>query len=95
MPGERDPSAFITCVMANAREERIKTYSDALRRFAEWFNRFRKSDGSLDAPNLSCPAYMPVPLYAHAIGDTDRTDFAHDRHLVSNHCSDRDHFRFS
>jgi hypothetical protein len=57
--------------MANAREERLKIYSDALRRFAEWFNRFRKSDGSLDAPNLSCPAYMPVPLYAHATGDTD------------------------
>jgi hypothetical protein len=58
-------------LMTNAREARIQTYSDVLRRFAEWFNRFRKSDGALDAPNLSCPAYMPVPLYAHAIGDPD------------------------
>lgn len=57
--------------MANAREERIRSYSDALRRFAEWFNRFRQPDGSLAAPNLSCPAYMPVPLYAHATGDTE------------------------
>jgi len=46
-------------------------YEATLRRFAEWFNRYRQPDGSLDAPNLFCPAYMPVPLYAHATGDTD------------------------
>jgi hypothetical protein len=71
-PSRAGPSpAFNTSVMTNAREAQIDNYGHALRRFAEWFNRFRKPDGSFDAPNLSCPAYMPVPLYAHATGDTD------------------------
>ena len=60
-----------SCVMSNVQKERIRVYSDTLRRFAEWLKGYRKTDGSLDAPDLSCPAYMPVPFYARATGDPD------------------------
>src|SRR5262245_23483034 len=52
-----------------ARQERLSTYGNALQRFAAWFDHYRKPDGSLDAPGLGVSAYMPVPIYAHAIGD--------------------------
>ncbi len=55
--------------MTSVRQDRLGTYTETLRRFAKWFSRYRRPDGSLDAPNLSCPAHMPVPLYAHAIGE--------------------------
>jgi hypothetical protein len=57
--------------MTATAEERRKRYDVALARFASWFDRHRKPDGSLDAPNLGVSAYMPVPVYARAIGDAE------------------------
>jgi hypothetical protein len=50
---------------------RVETYTEALCRFAAWFSRYRKPDGSLDAPGLGVSAYMPVPVYATAVGDDE------------------------
>lgn len=57
--------------MTPTAEERRERYNASLGRFATWFNGYCKPDGSLDAPNLGCPAYMPVPVYALAIGDAE------------------------
>lgn len=57
--------------MTTSTHERIKEYGRAIERFGHWFDDQRKPDGSLDLPGRSCPAYIPVPVYAQAVGDTE------------------------
>ena len=49
-------------------ETRCARYDESLSRFADWLGEHQDPDGSLQGQNLSCNAYMPLPLFAHATG---------------------------
>lgn len=44
----------------------MRRYEESIARFGNWLDAQLNPDGSLNAPNLSCNAYMPLPLYAAA-----------------------------
>ena len=50
-------------------DDRLATYERALAGFARWLATLWRPDGSLDVGSRACPAYIPLPVYAHAVGD--------------------------
>jgi len=48
------------------KNTRMERYEECIDRFARWLDAQLNSDGSINARDLSCNAYMPLPLYADA-----------------------------
>jgi hypothetical protein len=49
--------------------DRLATYERTLTGFARWLANLQRPDGSLEIGSRTCPAYIPLPVYAHAVGD--------------------------